>query len=85
MLRPGQFTLKALFIATAFFAAACALVQFVRVTGGLTGLLASLSVPVLVCGAVGVLRGRILFWISYGVLIALGLLLVVMALVGSVR
>jgi hypothetical protein len=32
MLRPGQFTLKALFIATAFIAAACAVVQFNRTT-----------------------------------------------------
>jgi Phage integrase family len=52
MLRDGQFTLRSLLIATAFIAAACALVRYVVTSDEATGqLLALLPVPILICGA----------------------------------
>lgn len=68
-LRPGQFALRALFIATAFVAAACGAVQFIRSTEGPTGRLAAeLFVPFLFFGAVGAFRGQVQTWLGYGVI-----------------
>jgi hypothetical protein len=76
MVRPGQFTLKALLIATAFVAAAAALVQFIRTTRETERQFeAALLVPILICGAVGTLRGRVRPWIGYGVMFDIGLML----------
>jgi hypothetical protein len=68
MLAKGQFTLKSLFVATAFVAVAAALVQFTRATREPEKQFeAALLVPILNCGAIGVVRGRLMAWLSYGV------------------
>jgi hypothetical protein len=70
MLAKGQFTLRALFVATAFIALACAAVRFiVSINEPMGQLLAALPIPILICGAVGVLRGRLRFWVSFGIVI----------------
>jgi hypothetical protein len=75
-LKPGQFTLKALFGATAFVAAAAALVQFIRTTPvPFIQFEAAFLVPVLLCAAVGTLRGLVWRWVSYGCVFDLGLML----------
>lgn len=83
MLRPGQFTLKSLLVATAFIAAAAALVQFIRTTTYVEKQFeAGLLVPVLLCGAIGVLRGgRLLSWLGYGLLLDIPLLLIALPFV----
>jgi hypothetical protein len=68
MVRAGKFTLKSVFVATAFVAAACGLVRFSVMTDErVWRLLAALTVPILVCGAVSVIRGQFWAWFGYGV------------------
>ena len=72
-LRPGQFTLGSLFIATAIVALACVAARYV-VTPNVepeSRWLAWLTLPVLLAGAVGVLRRRLGSWLGYGVAIAI--------------
>jgi hypothetical protein len=81
MLRDGQFTLRSLFVATAFIALACAAVRYVVTTAGSTGqVLGALSVPILICGAVGVIYGRVKAGLGIGVAISFALLWVVLCL-----
>ena len=81
MLRDGQFTLRALFVATAFIAMACAAVRYVVTSDEPTGqLLALLPVPILICEAVGVIFGRVKAGLGLGIAIAFALLWVVLCL-----
>jgi hypothetical protein len=81
MLRDGQFTLRSLFVATALIALACAAVRYVVTTGGSTGqVLGALLVPILICGAVGVIFGRVKAGLSIGIAIAFALLWMVLCL-----
>jgi hypothetical protein len=67
MLRPGQFTLKALFVATAFVALACGAIQIMLTSDWQIGkLMAADAVPILFCGAVGTLLGRVWAWLCFG-------------------
>jgi hypothetical protein len=82
MLAKGQFTLRALFVATAFIAAACALVRFIATTNEPAGQFeVALLVPILICGAVGTLRGRVQRWLAYGVMVECALMAAGTALV----
>jgi hypothetical protein len=82
MLKPGQFPLRALFGATAFVAAAAALVQAIRTTSDPLGQFwCALLVPVLICGAVGTLRGRVRPWLGFGVMFDIGLTLLALTYV----
>lgn len=89
MLRPGQFTLRALLVAVAFVAAACAVVQFSRTTDKPLGLFwVALAMPVTVCGAIGAFRGRAMRWIEFalaveGALMLLGIVVVLLSLILS--
>jgi hypothetical protein len=84
MLAKGQFTLRALFVATSFIALACAAVRYILTTDEPTGqLLASLPVPILVCGAVGVICGRLRAWLSVGIFIAFVLIWLVPYLIAG--
>jgi hypothetical protein len=69
MLAKGQFTLKILFVATAFIALACGSVQYIFSPSAdrLVWLFAWLSVPIFLCGAFGAIRGRLRLWLAYGV------------------
>ena len=68
MLTAYQFTLRSLLVATGFIAAACALVRFIATTHEpASQFLAAMWVPVLICAAVGKLRGRVQAWLAYGV------------------
>jgi hypothetical protein len=64
----NQFSLRSLFIATAFVAFACAAARLFITAVGLD-LFALMAIPILLCGAFGVLRGRLRFWLGYGVAI----------------
>jgi hypothetical protein len=83
MVRSGQFTLKSLFIATVFFAAACAAARHVTtVNANGSRAIAFASIPVALCGAFGILVGRLGRWLVYGVGISIAIiLLIVVALV----
>ncbi len=71
MLRPGQFTSKSLFIATALIAAVCALCRYGDSDDRPIGFFAAtLLVPMLVAGAAGVLIGRLKAWICVGIIAA---------------
>jgi hypothetical protein len=76
MVRPGQFSLRALFIATTFVALACLAARFVGSPWcePLVRLLAWFALPVLIAGAVGAIRGRHRAWLGYGVTITIGLI-----------
>ena len=84
MLTAHQFTLRSLLIATGFIAAACALVRFIATTDEPAGqFLAAMWVPLLICAAVGKLRGRMQAWLAYGVFFD-GMVIAVAALLGLV-
>ncbi len=65
-MKPRQFSLGSLLVATALLALACALVRYAIATDYRIGrLLAALSAPMLVCGAVSVVRGQFRTWLGY--------------------
>jgi hypothetical protein len=67
-----QFSLRSLFAATALIACACAAVKYiVQPSDPMGGVIAWFSIPVFLCGAIGVLRGRLRFWLGYGIAIDL--------------
>jgi hypothetical protein len=64
----GQYSLASLFGATAFVALACFAARYFALPGEpLARLLAGATLPILVCGAIGTIRGRLRAWIGYGV------------------
>jgi hypothetical protein len=75
--RPWQFSLRALLIAVVFVALASAAASYCAVPTvrdrpppePMGVLLALFSVPVFLCGGVGVLRGQLKFWLAYGIVI----------------
>jgi len=73
MIREGQFTLRALFIATAFVALACVAVRYIvsPFAEDAERLAAWLTLPVLLGGAVGSIRGQLRAWLAYGAAIAI--------------
>jgi hypothetical protein len=88
VLRPGQFTLGTLLIAVTFVALACAAAKrLVDLNGSpfqaMPLLLAALFVPILVCGAIGVLRDKVRFWLSYGLAVDLVVVAVAGPPIGS--
>jgi hypothetical protein len=72
MISGRQFSLRSLFVATAFVAFACAAAVYPREP--IAALLVWLSVPVCLCAAVGVLRGRLREWLGYGIAIDITLM-----------
>jgi hypothetical protein len=84
--QPWPFSLRSLFVATTFVAMTSAAVRHIAVTpegqwdssiDPFGQLMAFFSIPVLLCGCIGVLRGHLKFWLTYGVaidLIVLGIL-----------
>jgi hypothetical protein len=73
-LRRHQFSLRDLLVAVTFIAMACGAVRFLIVSAGWSSnpmpqLLSAGSVPILLSGAVGAMRGKVRFWLSYGVAI----------------
>ncbi len=87
-LRPGQFGLGSLLVAVAFVALACAAAKrLVDLNGSpfqaTPGLLAALFVPIFVCGAIGVLRGKVRFWLTYGLAVDLAVVAVAEPPIGS--
>lgn len=66
MVKPDQFTLRNLFGATATVAAACWMTT-VKTDESAVGLLAMAAVPILFCGAVGQLIGKLWGWLLTGV------------------
>ena len=87
--RRWQFSLGALFAAVTYVAFACAATKyFVLAIGELRPsadpigpLLALFAIPICLCGGIGVLRGRVRFWLEYGACIdvaVLGLILLSM-------
>jgi hypothetical protein len=66
-----QFSLKAAFVATAFVAVAA---WSVRMAFKWPEPLLLVAVPILLCGAFGVLRGRVGLWLLYGVSIVVALI-----------
>ncbi len=82
MIRSRQFSLRSLLVATALIAVACAAGRYYVVTNYSTKaadyrVLAVISIPIAISGAIGVLRGRLLNWVIIGALIDLGVLIVV--------
>lgn len=76
MLRPGQFSLKSLFIATAFVAVGCVVVRFIATTNlTMDQLEFVLVASIPICGIVGALRGQVRPWLRNGVAIYLLLLI----------
>jgi hypothetical protein len=82
--RPWQFSLGALLVAVVFMALASAAAKYFVVAADRSSadpmgqLLAFFSIPVFLCGGVGVLRGRLGQWLWYGVgidVVTLGLIL----------
>jgi hypothetical protein len=76
VLRPGQFTLGTLLIAVTFVGLACAAAKrLVDLNGSpfqaTPQLIVALFLPIFVCGATGVLRGKVRFWLSYGLAVDL--------------
>ena len=76
---PWQFSLGSLMAAVAFVASACAAGKYLMgVTDDrpaspldyLSRFLMLFAIPVLLCGAIGVLRGKLKFWLAYGVMVA---------------
>jgi hypothetical protein len=78
---PGrQFRLRSLLVATALIALACAAARYFATTHYALRVaeyreLAFFSIPVILCGAVGVLRGRLLTWLIIGAAIDVGILI----------
>ncbi len=85
MIAGRQFSLRSLFVATAFLAAACAVVRL-----GVSGArpdgqgFALLLVPVLLSGAIGALRGRVIEWLGFSAVIVSCSFTVVMGLAAIV-
>jgi membrane protein DedA with SNARE-associated domain len=67
-----QFTLLDMFAATTWVAFACLAATHAVGTGeSIARLLAWFAVPILVCGAVGILRRRLRFWLQFALAIDL--------------
>ena len=80
MLRRGQFSLRSLLVAMALVASACAAARYYATTwyalkGDDHRGIAFFSIPIALCGAIGVLRGRLLTWLVIGALIDVAFLL----------
>jgi hypothetical protein len=73
MISGRQFSLRSLIVATAFIALACAAARLFITAVGLD-LFAPMAIPILLCGAFGVLRGRLAAWFGYGIAIDIALL-----------
>jgi len=72
MLRPSQFTLKSVFVATTFIAFACVAARYIVSPFGepMGRLLAWIAIPIFLGGAFGVIRGRVWPWLAVGAAIA---------------
>jgi hypothetical protein len=80
MIGKRQFSLRSLLVATTFLAASCAALRLMFGDADRTGkLFGLLMFPILLCGAVGSLRGRLAEWLVYGVAIFTGIVLLILA------
>ena len=80
MIGKRQFSLRSLLIATAFLAALCATLRLMFGDADRTGkLFGLLMLPILLCGAIGSLRGRLREWLVYGVAIFIGIVMLILA------
>jgi hydrogenase/urease accessory protein HupE len=85
MILPSQFTLRSLFVATAFIAVACASAKYCVSTGDLNQpgpVIAADIIVIGVCGAIGALRGRLWAWLAIGLAIDVFFLLMGLLLPG---
>lgn len=79
MIGRRQFSLGSLFVATAFVAGTCAALRLMFDDSDRTGkVFGLLTLPILLCGAFGSLRGRIREWLVYGVTIFLGIVMLIL-------
>jgi hypothetical protein len=74
--QPWQFSLGSLLTAVVFVACASAAGRFVALNDrnplpivAPIVFLCFVSIPMLLCGAIGVLRGRLTFWLVYGIVL----------------
>jgi hypothetical protein len=75
-----QFSLASLLVATAFVAAACAALRLMFGDSDRTGkVFGFLMLPILLCGGVGSIRGRLVEWLVYGVTIFAGIVILILA------
>jgi hypothetical protein len=73
-----QFSLKAMFIATALVAVACFAAKLVVVSySPMDRQIGALAIPVLIGAAVGTLTGRVASWVLCGVAVDLALIVLV--------
>jgi hypothetical protein len=84
MIAGRQFSLRSLLIATAFLAASCAAGRYFLTTdrgGSAAGsrAIAFLSIPLALCGAFGVVRGRLWKWLVIGVAIDVAIIALMLA------
>jgi hypothetical protein len=80
MIARRQFSLASLLIATTFLAASCAALRLMFGDADRTGKAFGLvMLPILLCGAVGSLRGRLAEWLVYGVTIFAGIVILMLA------
>jgi len=67
VIRADQFTICSLFVAIAFAAAACAKTQLtVKHNEPTAQVIGYFATPILCCGAIGTLKGRLLPWLGFG-------------------
>ncbi len=83
MLADGQFTLRSIFVTTAFVALACAAARYIVSPLADPGLrmIAWVGVPIFLCGAFGAIRSRLGVWLCYGVGIDIAVILYVLIVI----
>jgi hypothetical protein len=79
MITGRQFSLRRLLVATVLIAMACSAARFVTtVNANGSRAIAFLSIAVALCGAFGILLGRLGRWLVYGIGIAIAIVLLIL-------
>jgi hypothetical protein len=76
MIAGRQFSLASLFVATAFLAGACTAMRLGLSHDERAQFFGWFALPILLSGAIGSLRGRLIEWLFYGILFVFGITMI---------